>query len=423
MNRLWPLSGWLLFASILASLASDLLQITPLVAGLLHWLVGLLLFSRVTRRLRMQSLLLGAVGLLALWAAAADSATLLATVFKNQAMIAMLAAVGFLRLVPLPTTAAALPQGRRAFWLTLFGIHWLGAITNLSAMVLFGDRMAGASGRLRSTQAVVLARGFGLAAIWSPFFVAMGISLSQAPAARLVVLVAWGLPLAQLLLALNAWLLGRSNAEPDLDFTGYPFTPATLTGPLMLAASVFAVHLLVPRLSIVSLVTCAAPLYTLFACRGRVPLDRFLDYLRHDLPRMGPEVVLFLAAGLLGTGVTALVGHFALTLPGSGSGPLIASLGLGAILLLAVAGIHPIAGIIAVGSVIGQVGIPPELLALSFLMSWGLGVIVSPISGTNLLLIGRFQIDFGPVWRRNVVFVAWAYLLCCAWLFLVGAWI
>ncbi len=423
MTRLWPLSGYLLFASILASLATDLFQISPLAAGLPQWLVGLLLFSRVTRRLRVQSLALGAIGLLALWVATVDSATLLTALAKNQAMIAMLAAVGFLRLVPLPPTAEALPRGRRAFWLTMFGVHWLGAVTNLSSIVLFGDRMADPSGRLQPIQAVVLARGFGLAAFWSPFFVAMGISLSQAPAARLIVLVAWGLPLAQLLLALNAWFLGRSTSVQDLDFAGYPFTPATLTGPLLLAAIVFAGHLLVPRLSIVSLVTCAAPLYTIIAYRRQVPLQRFIDYLRHDLPRMGPEVILFLAAGLLGTGVTALIGHFSLTLPGSGNGPLIASLGLGAILLLAAAGIHPIAGIIAVGSVIGQVGIPQDLLALSFLMSWGLGVIVSPISGTNLLLAGRFQVAFGPLWRRNAAFVVLAYLVCCLWLFLVGSWV
>lgn len=412
------LAGWLLFGAILASLASGFSSLSSLPAGLLQLAVAALLFSQVSQRVRRQSLFLAAAGILALFGAGAGGSELLVALGKNQEMIAMLAAVGCLRLIPLPASAGSLPAGRRAIWQTLFGVHWLGSVTNVSAIVLFGDRMSGTSSRLEPRQALVLARGFALAALWSPFFVAMGVALAQAPGARVSTVLLWGLPLSQLLMALIAWSLGRTPDNGQSAFAGYPFNLATLGGPLLLAAAVFAGHLCAPRLSIVSLVTVAAPLYTLIACRRLQPMARLAEYIRRDLPRMGPEVLLFLAAGVLGTGFTAWVNHSGLTLPMANSGPLAASIGLAVIVTLATVGIHPIVGITAVGAVLGHVGIRPDLLALSFLMGWGLGVIVSPISGTNLLLAGRYGIPLGRIWRYNLAFVPGACLACCGWLYL-----
>jgi hypothetical protein len=415
------LAGWLLFAAILASLAGEFLGLSSLPAGLLQWAGAALLLSQVPARVRGQSLFLAAAGILALLAGGVDGSRLLEALGKNQEMIAMLAAVGCLRLIPLSGKAGSLPAGRRAIWQTLFGVHWLGSITNISAIILFGDRMSGISGKLEPRQALVLARGFALAALWSPFFVAMGVALSQAPGARIGPVLLWGLPLSQLLMALMAWSLGRTGSGGQSAFAGYPFTLATLAGPLLLAAAVFTGHLLAPGLSIVSLVTVAAPLYVLVACGRQQPMARLAEYIRRDLPRMGPEVLLFLAAGVLGTGFTAWVQQSGLTLPIASSEPLAASLGLAVIVVLAGVGIHPIVGITAAGAVLGQIGIRPELLALSFLMGWGLGVIISPISGTNLLLAGRYGIPLSRIWRANMPFVLLAFLLCSGCLYLFAS--
>lgn len=412
------LAGWLLFGAILASLASGLFHVSSLPAGLLQLTVAALLIGQVSEQVRWQSLFLAAAGVLALFGAGTDVSKLLAAFGKNQEMIAMLAAVGCLRLIPLPASAVSLPAGRRAIWQTLFGVHWLGSVTNVSAIVLFGDRLSGFTSQLEPRQALVLARGFALAALWSPFFVAMGVALAQAPGARVAPVLLWGLPLSQLLMALMAWSLGRTRDNGQSAFAGYPFNLATLGGPLLLAVAVFAGHLCAPKLSVVSLVTVAAPLYTLIACRRLQPMARLAEYIRRDLPRMGPEVLLFLTAGVLGTGFTAWVNHSGLALPIANSGPLAASIGLAIIVTLAGVGIHPIVGITAVGTVLGHVGIRPDLLALSFLMGWGLGVIISPISGTNLLLTGRYGIPLGRVWRHNIAFVSGACLLCCVWLYL-----
>ena len=143
-------AGGLLFSSVVVSLCSVFFHFSPLPAGLLQWAMAVLLFRQVPWMVRIQSLILTVVGCLALYEAQAGGTQLLSALYKNQAMIAMLAAVGFLRLVPFPDTLRILPMGRRALWQTLFGVHWLGSFTNISAMVLFGDRIGGDSSKLLS---------------------------------------------------------------------------------------------------------------------------------------------------------------------------------------------------------------------------------------------------------------------------------
>ena len=110
------LAGWLLFGAILASLASGFFRASPLPAGLLQLTVAALLLGRVSKQVRRQSLFLAAAGVLALFGAGAGGSELLASLEKNQEMIAMLAAVGCLRLIPLPASSGSLPEGHRAIW-------------------------------------------------------------------------------------------------------------------------------------------------------------------------------------------------------------------------------------------------------------------------------------------------------------------
>lgn len=413
------LAGWLLFASVLAALSSGFFRSPPLVGGSLQWAAALLLWRRVPSRVLRQSLILAAAGALALLVAGAEGDAWLSALSKNQVMIAMLAAVGFLRLAaPSPGVSRPRRDGR-GVWQTLFGVHWFGSMTNVSAIVLFGDQMAnGALRSLSPIQALSLARGFALAIFWSPFFVAMGVALTLVPGAHLNTLVLWGLPLSQLMLAVTAWVMTRSASSLREGFAGYPFTPATLAGPVFLAGSVFTAHTLAPVAPVVTLVTLAAPLYGLLARQPRHLLPRLAAHVRQDLSRMGPELVLFLAAGLFGAGCSALIGKGMIPLPPAAPEVTAVVLGLAFIILLASTGVHPVAGVTAVAAMLTPLGIRPDLLALSLLMGWGLGILISPISGIHLLLAGRYNFPIRRVWRWNALPVAGGYLACCGWLVL-----
>ena len=65
MERRLPLAGWLLFASILAALASCFFHFSPLPAGILQLAVAALLFGQVSPRVRLQSVILAAAGVIA----------------------------------------------------------------------------------------------------------------------------------------------------------------------------------------------------------------------------------------------------------------------------------------------------------------------------------------------------------------------
>jgi hypothetical protein len=205
------------------------------------------------------------------------------------------------------------------------------------------------------------------------------------------------------------------------EFHGYPFRPASLAGPVVLATSVLLGHALIPLVSIVTLITLVAPSYSLIANWRRRPLQILSHYVSRDLPRMGPEIVLFTAAGVFGTGVSSLVTEYAMNLGDGQNQVFMVLAGLAVILLTSCIGIHPVIGITLVGGVLAAANLPPNLLGMSFLMGWGLGILVNPISGIHLFLSGRYAFATRSVWHYNFKFIAFIYLLSCFWLYLMSS--
>ena len=96
------LAGMLLAAMLVTAVAGELLgAVAPLWPGVAAWLAGALLWGRVATVLRVQAAALGVLGLLALgWAARRGGVVTAEVVLAaNVPILAMLAAVSFLRLV------------------------------------------------------------------------------------------------------------------------------------------------------------------------------------------------------------------------------------------------------------------------------------------------------------------------------------
>lgn len=76
--------------------------------------------------------------------------------------------------------------------------------------------------------------------------------------------------------------------------------------------------------------------------------------------------------------------------------------------------VHPVISI----SVVGGLFVPwvedHNLLAMVFLMSWSLGVMLSPLSGTHLIMQGRYAIPSHRFTRWNLGFVSVMLLVCLA---------
>ncbi|WP_116472991.1 hypothetical protein [Zobellella maritima] len=420
-----PLAGWFVAAGLLLMIARILgADLSPAWPGVAYGVASVLLWPRLARRNRIQSLVLLALGTLCLlWSQAQgtvmDPERLLA---GNSALLSMLVAVSFLGLVSQPAEQQdeRLPRGRRAVGTTLMAVHLFGAVINLSAIFIIGDRLARRRA-LNREQVLVLVRGFSGAALWSPFFAAMAVALSFAPDARLSAVWLVSIPLAALSLLLAFWLQGRAEGTDKVEFTGYPMHYGALWLPLLLAAVVFVMHRLYPALSVLAVITVLTPLLTLLVLpwRSREPLGILNRQISGRLPQMANELMLFQCAGVLGYGLELLVSGMGGGLSLNGFGAFEASLCYGAIVLLSLVGVHPIISIAFVGSLLAPLEPDHTLLALAFLASWSLGAVVGPLSGMNLAVQGRYGVDSFQIMRWNLGYLTVMSLLVVAALYLL----
>ncbi|HUM90245.1 MAG TPA: hypothetical protein PLM32_02530, partial [Candidatus Competibacter sp.] len=86
-------------------------------------------------------------------------------------------------------------------------------------------------------------------------------------------------------------------------------------------------------------------------------------------------------------------------------GPSQASLLLVGMIGLATLGVHPIITIAACGAWLAPLHPDPNLLAITLLMAWGIGVPANPLSGLHLMMQGRYGIDGYAFLRWNAGYV------------------
>ena len=391
MNRRRAAAGWLLLATILAAVGYTFVPgFSKLAAGIPAWGAGLLLWPDIQLQTRRQVTLLILIGLAGIGWGLIEGATpdwrlILA---GNALLLAMLAAVSFLRLITRPDTDGdeSLPRGRRAVWSTLLGVHLFGAVINLSSVFIMGDRI-GRKDRLSRAQTVILTRGFSAAAFWSPFFAAMAAAMTYAPGASLTQIWLMGIPLAAM-----AILITAVGCRERTEFTGYPMHPRALALPGLLALAVLLLHQWRSDWHILGIICLLAPALSVLtvALRRDEPSKRLYRHISTTLPDMQNELCLFLAAGLMAAGLNAVFSSFGDWLPFEHFGGVEASLLLLFMLATSILGVHPVINIAALGTLLAPIGPDPTLLAMTFLSAWAIGVASSPFSGINLSMQGRY---------------------------------
>ncbi len=402
---------------ILLGLALQVLRLAGLQIALpavsyAFWLAVLLLWPDLKRGNRRQAGILAGLGLaLALVAALGFDADIAwhRLLDGNSYVVAMLVGVSFIGLIGTYRGHSAPPgsavTGRRGTAGTWLGVHLLGAILNLSTVFMVGDRLR-RHGELSLPQLLALNRGLSSAALWSPFFASMGVVMTLAPEMRFTTILALGLPLGMLAGTLS--LLDLSRRFDLSHVAGYSLSPKSLLMPVGMAALVLLFHYgLTPGLSIVSIITFLLPAVALASNLPRGPrwtLRRVRSHTLERLPAMRGEISLFLCAGLLTQGLSALIGaatgsqwtlfaHF-------GAPQAVASFLV--IVASAVIGLHPIIGVSVLASMLELSGDRQTLFAFVALASWAVGTSVGPLSGINLSLQGRYGVSGGVMMRQNL---------------------
>ncbi|MGP9568499.1 hypothetical protein ACT3RP_13725 [Halomonas sp. AOP5-B2-8] len=419
------LAGVLILFGLIAQIIgfTGLLHTAHAVSYLL-WLAVALLWRDIPKRSRIQAGVLMGLGLLMLLVARVvyDAEVDWPAMLQGNAFVAaMLVGVSFITLVGKQQGRKKAPgkklTGYGGILRTWLGVHFLGTILNMSTIIMVGDRLA-RSGPLSMPQFLALNRGLSSAATWSPFFASMGIVIALAPEMQYSYVAMFGLPLALLSGLLTTLELGRRF---DLrEVYGFSLAPSSLLMPGIMALLVMVFHFwLTPRLSIVGIITFLIPMVALLYNLRDGPRYTFRRIRQHTttrLPAMRGEISLFLAAGLLTLGLSTLVASIA-----GNDWTLFASFGAAqgmisflAIVLSALAGLHPIIGISVLASMVSLQGSEHTLFAFAGLCSWAIGTSVGPLSGINLSLQGRYGVSGYRMMKNNLFYAGVMSLLSLA---------
>lgn len=427
--QLTSLAGISIFLMISTTIVAGLWQAFPTwPSGLFAWIAAILLVSRVsvTQILQIGALLL--TGLVALFSALVIGANppWLRLLDSYAGLLSMIAAVSFLKLVAMPKAARAenLPCGPGAFQRTLLAVLVLGSFINISAPILIGDRLA-QKGGLTAFAAQSITRAFSGCSAWSPFFGGMAVVLTYIADTNLLFVMMVGLPFA--ILGLLVILLEARFRYQDrlANFAGYPMTASSLKVPVVLAISVGLGYKFLPQVSILIIIAMAA----LMVCLLMLPVShgsdeaarKFCSHVLDGLPGMVGELLLFLAAGVLAVGLRTLVAATQLSLPIIGNFDAAAAGALlAAMVVISALGAHPIITIAVVTPLLAPINPDPQLLAVTYLFGWSLGTCASPLSGTHLVIQGRFGISSVKGALRNWPFVTIMYLVSLLFLMLVA---
>ena len=391
------------------------------------WLAATLLIRRAPLGLRIQvgALLLAGLGLL--WFAASRGAAIdvLYASNINHGLLTMIAAVGFLRLVTLPAPGEVrrLPVGRRAYLQTLLGVGVFASVINISAPILIADRIHRERPLARfTTQSII--RVFCAMSNWSPFFGAMAAVLTTVSDASLGWIVVTCLPFSLLCATVVLLEAGWRYREQVSEFVGYPLEREALLVPVILFFSVAVLARILPSISILVVIAVSALVVTaLLLLQRQGPVDTALTLRKHvaeTLPGMVGELSLFLSAGVLAVGMSAMIDIGLIHSPFTHFDTATAIQLLGIMILLALAGIHPIIPVSSLTPLLLPLEPNPTLLAIIYLTAWNLGTGSSYLSGTQLVFQGRYGI---PSWRSaiwNWPYALVMYCLAAGWLWLIA---
>lgn len=337
---------------------------------------------------------------------------------QNTALLTMVLSVGILKLVITDeiNVREKLPVGRQAFLQTLLSVSLFGSVINISTPILIADRLS-LNRPMDYFTAGTIVRMFSSCATWSPFFAGTAVVLTAVGNVSLLNLMVSGLPLllaAILILYFGSLMFSKEKVER---FHGYPIKVESLRLPVLLALMVFLSYWLLPSLSILIVIALSSILLTVVIMSFKKGVasagTHLLSYSRVDLPRSVSEVQLFLAAGVLASGLQSLVQIGWLQSPVDEFTGLTACLLLASMIVIAGLGIHPIIQIVAFAPLVLSSNPDPDLLGITFMFGWALGTCGSPLSGTNLVMQGRFGI---VAWRgavQNWPFIAVMYVVAC----------
>jgi hypothetical protein len=381
-------------------------------SGFAALIASLLLFPNLRSSAKIQVGLLFSIGSLLLVIAYSRgvSFSLIEAISRNALLLTMITSVGFLKLLlELESTDVRLPRGKKAHLHTLVGLGFFGSVINISAPILICDRLALEKPIDRLTLRS-MSQVFCACSCWSPYFGGTALVLTYVHGVSIIYIMMTGLPLLLLTIFWAHFATVVKNKEHAEQFSGYPISLSKLWLPIALTVSVVSMQALLPTMPILVVITLSALLLSagvlLFRLGTKEAGKTLSKHVLQGLPRSANELLLFLSAGVLATGLSAFLESTDFELGLASYTLQAACFTLATMIIIAAAGIHPVIQISVLTPLLLPINPDPELLAMTFLFSWALGNAASPLSGTHLIFQGRYNI---PAWKLAVQ--NWPYVI------------
>jgi hypothetical protein len=412
MSILKKYTGWFVLGTLIFYLLSVTQSISVLIPTLLAWCANSAMWHTLAPSAKRQVSWLMGIGIAALLFAGTQGVWIpwQQVLAVNLPMLAMFVAVSFLDLTSSKDESRPLPKGLAAIFNTAIGVHLLGAVINLSVIMVFADRMKGTI-KLTPVQQFILTRNFAAAAWWSPFFVATGIALIYAPGMQ------WEktfIPGA--MMALTAIVFSSIDAyrRTKGDFIGYPIRRESLFIPLFMATAIIVLHFLWPDISILVLICLLAPSASILLMRTTSRRESLFRFVNQKLPQIGSQFALFLAAGIFSNGISAIILSYPqfFNLDSFTFGPILFSLTLASMIIVGLVGVHPVISIAIASPMLLPLNPDPTQLGFLFLSAWAISAGSSGLTGLGLLMTSRYQIPTKDIVTNSAFYAIFMWLLC-----------
>jgi len=297
------------------------------------------------------------------------------------------------------------PPGRR-FLVLSFGVHLLGAILNVAAVGLLSPMLkAGSDPLLQRRLSLAVMHGFTSASAWSPFYIGMIVVLVAIPSLTWQDIALQGMALAPIMIA-GGWLFDRLRYRQKRtagESAGIKVqTEVKIGKTALLLASLIALVFLTFKYSGVNIAVAlgmVCPPYALiwYVSQGERQANKGQRFssLCHKviagLPSLRNEALMFVAANIFGIGIASVIpaenlaGVLDLYVPVID----LRIVGLAALFIFCgFIGLHPVVVVLTLGAILSPeiMGLRDWVLGLVFLGCWGLTTMVSPYSGTTLIM-------------------------------------
>lgn len=387
-------------------------QLVPVTAGLIVFFI-LLQFREVPLPQKIAGIVLTGIGLIGAAASEHWAGVVIDGIARSRVFLLLFFAVSWLQypvnqspsLQAARRTIISQPPGRRFLYMS-FGVHILGSILNLAGLGLLTTMVEKQKNtHLRRRMAMALINGYGSASCWSPFFIGMIVILVALPSLSWRDIGPWGILLALAIMTMS-WLYDRlvlrtampseAASSPVPISKQHFWRTAGLLGSLVGLAIVIVeftgasipvtLGLMGPPFAICWYMSLGAK-GTRFPYRAK---SLAVDVMK-GLPSLRNEVLVFVAANILGVGISSTIPTQDVAAVVNAVLPWTDAKIFALILFFlftSAIGLHPIIVVIALSAVLPpeSLGMRDWVMGLTFVGVWGLSTMVSPFSGTTLFM-------------------------------------